>query len=61
MFLGGAAYSAYALLARFVLHGAVTAQTLFVSVENASGSPGALFDDRCGASGPRERATGDVR
>jgi len=46
VFLAGAAYGAYALLARFVLHGTVTARTLFVSVENASGSPGALFDDR---------------
>ena len=52
VFLAGAAYGAYALLARFVLHGAVTAQTLFVSVENASGSPGALFDDRARCQRP---------
>ena len=39
----------FAVLARFVLHGEVTPRSLFVSVEDASGSAGLIFKDegRC--------------
>jgi hypothetical protein len=40
------AAGAYAALARFVIHGEVTPRTLFVSLEDKTGSAGLIFEDK---------------
>ena len=44
--IGVSAFVAYALAARFVLHGPVTSESLYVAVDRDSGSAGGLLGQR---------------